>query len=74
MSNDDITTEELARLLGELITRMEEEYERTVEEDEAQEDELEPEEVEYNKGWAGGMVNGLNHIRGWRDVILSDEF
>jgi hypothetical protein len=74
MNNDDITTEELARLLGELITRMEEEYERTVEEDEAQEDELEPEEVEYNNGWASGMVNGLNHIREWRDVILSDEF
>ena len=72
MNNDDITTEELARLLGELITRMEEEYERTVEEDEAQEDELEYEEVEWNKGWASGMVNGMNHIRGFRDVILSD--
>lgn len=72
MRNDNITTEELARLLGELITRMEEEYERTVEEDEANEDELEYEEVEWNKGWASGMVNGMNHIRGFRDVILSD--
>jgi len=70
MSNDNITTEELTRLLGELITRIEEEYERTVEEDEAQEDELELEEVEYNKGWAGGMVNGLNHIREFRNVLL----
>jgi hypothetical protein len=72
MNNDDITTEELTRLLGELITRMEEEYERTVEEDEANADELEYAEVEWNKGWASGMVNGMNHIRGFRDVILSD--
>lgn len=72
MRNDNITTEELTRRLDGLITRMEEEYERTVEEDEANEDELEYEEVEWNKGWASGMVNGLNHIRWWRDAILSD--
>ena len=70
MNNNDITTEELTRLLGELITRMEEEYERTVEEDEANADELEYEEVEWNNGWASGMVNGLNHIREFRNVLL----
>jgi len=70
METSNITFDELIRKLDELIEIISDEYERTVQEDEAVADELEAEEVEYNKGWAGGMANALGKIRGFRRGLL----